>query len=556
MRASRLMRVALTGVMTATLWLGVAMTPAIAAPIAVVQVTGGKVRGIKTDVEGVQIFKGVPFAASTAGENRWRAPQPVVAWDGVRTADTWGDQALQDVNLNPVGGFWGDEFYYDKAFLPKASEDGLNLNVYTPAKAVDDKLPVYVWIHGGGNDHGYASELEFWGSKLAAKGIVLVQVQYRVGPTGFLALQELSAESPQKVSGNYALLDLVESLKWVKANIANFGGDPSQVTVGGQSAGGRNTVTLLKTPLAKGLFNRVVVQSGFGGVLPQPFKTLKEAEVDNAASAEKIFGKTMSLADLRAVKADEFFTQKVGEKSLFMAWDAAVNEFIIDGVTLTNESVDLLRPGALDGIDILIGGTSNERASQWGHPDKVLNDTEFTTVMTKLYGDDSYKSAYKPSNPHEAYRLTVKSDSEYRFQEFLISAQYAKNNNKDSNVFAYYFDHAPPGRNSEFYGAFHSADLWYFFNSIRDEPGQRHWLDADYRTADMMSSYLANFIKNGNPNGTGLPEWPQPETAPNLLRFADGYAYSVTETPSPSRDAVNRNAILKKHGIDPSKLVK
>jgi len=152
------------------------------AGIDVVEVEGGLVRGAATDVEGVQVFKGIPYAGSTDAENRFRAPQPVEPWDGIRVADTWPDQVMQDVNLNPVGGFWGDEFYYDPAFMPPASEDGLGLNVWTPARSADEKLPVYVWIHGGGNDHGYASEIEFYASRLAAKGIIVVPVQYRVGP--------------------------------------------------------------------------------------------------------------------------------------------------------------------------------------------------------------------------------------------------------------------------------------------------------------------------------------------------------------------------------------
>lgn len=152
-----------------------------------------------------------------------------------------------------------------RIFLPKASESGLNLNVWTPAKSTKAKLPVYVWIHGGANHHGYASEMEFYASKLAAKGIIVVSVQYRLGALGWLALPELSAESPNKVSGNYAMLDLIKALQWVHGNIAGFGGDPDNVTIGGQSAGARNSSMLLRSPLAKGLFHRAVIESGQTG---------------------------------------------------------------------------------------------------------------------------------------------------------------------------------------------------------------------------------------------------------------------------------------------------
>src|SRR4051812_29409485 len=167
LRAHRSTRQRLRGVLMAS---AILLTgPVIAAPVDVVSVTGGKVKGVETDVPGVQVFKGIPFAGPAGGANRFKRPQPVVPWDGVKTADTWGDMVMQDVSTNPVGGFWGDEFYYDPAFLPKASENGLNLNIFTPAKDAGDKLPVYVWIHGGGNDHGYASEMEFWATTLAAK---------------------------------------------------------------------------------------------------------------------------------------------------------------------------------------------------------------------------------------------------------------------------------------------------------------------------------------------------------------------------------------------------
>lgn len=517
--------------------------------IDVVAVTGGLVQGVETDVPGVQVFKGIPFAASTAGENRFRPPQPVEPWEGVKVADQWGDQALQDVNLNPVGGFWGDEFYYDPAFMPPASENGLNLNVFTPAQSAGDRLPVYVWIHGGGNDHGFASEIEFWASKLAAKGILVVPVQYRVGGFGFLALDELSQENGG-ASGNQAMLDLVAALAWVRDNIENFGGDPANVTVGGQSAGAGNTVALLRSPLAEGLFHRAVIQSTASGLLPGTFGDLEEREAANLAALQEMFGRTMSLADLRAVPAEEFLTRTVGEgeeqASLFNAFDAAAATpaWTLDGVAFTEESIDLLRPGALDGIDVLIGATSDERTSTVGDPEGTMTEEEFAASMTEVYGG-AWQEVYEPSDPTHAYRLALRAEADYRLQGALVSAEMAKARNPGSNVWAYYFNHVPPGRNAEFYGAYHSSDLWYFFNSLREWPGQRPWTDADRRMAETMSSYLANFVATGDLNGEGLPAWPQPEDGPAFVRFADGYAYPVTETPHPSRDAINRAALLE-----------
>lgn len=522
--------------------------------IGVVSTEGGKVSGVETDVAGVEVFKGISFAAPTSGENRFKPPQPAIKWEGVKKADSWGDQALQNPNTNPTGQFWGDEFYYDPAFLPKVSENGLNLNVWTPAKNPGEKLPVYVWIHGGGNHHGYASEMEFYASKLAAKGIVVVAIQYRVGPLGFLTLPELDAESPNRVSGNYAILDQIKALQWVRDNIAGFGGDPKNVTIGGQSAGARNSTMLLRSPLAKGLFHRAVIESGFTGFLPPPMKPLKESEEANAKAIEQVFGKPMSLADLRAIPSDDFIRTNAadGKTQLYEALHKATNlpaQHTIDGYVFTTDSVDLLRPHALDGIDIMIGGTSDEYTSLTGGPDKSLNDAELAAAMKTLGYDEAWKQVYRPSDPTEAYRMSLRAKADYNLQGYLLSAEIAKRRNKDFNIYAFYFNHAPPGRNSEFYGSFHSSDLWYFFDSLRNKQGQRFWTSADFRMADTMSSYLANFVKTGNPNGKGLTEWPQPVDG-MFMRFHDGYATPLKETPYRERDELNRETIMRVNKLD------
>lgn len=528
--------------------------PVLAAPVDVVPVTGGKLKGVATDVAGVQVFKGVPFAGPTGGAARFKPPQPVVPWDGIKVADTWGDQVLQDINLNPPGGFWGDEFYYDPAFMPKASENGLNLNVFTPAKDAADKLPVYVFIHGGGNDHGYASEMEFWAPKLAAKGIIVVPVQYRVGALGFLSLKELSDESGQG-SGNYAMRDLVAALQWVKDNIAGFGGDPANVTIGGQSAGSRNVGMLLRTPMAKGLFRRAVMESASGGLLDTKYPSLADKEASNKAALQEIFGKAMSPADLRAIPAEDFLKPKVGTKILHYALHEKVGQHIVDGTVLTPTSVNLLRDGALDGVDILIGSNADERTSLDGKPESTMVDDAYSSFMQKTYGD-GWKAAYRASDPMHAHRLMLRSKADNLLQVDLISAAYATAHNTNTRAFVYYFDNPPPGRNVEFYGSFHSAELWYFFSSLRDRADQRPWTDRDHRMADTMSSYLANFVRTGDPNGDGLPVWQQPTKGPAFMRFADGYAYPVKASPYPTRDALNRDAVLRQYGLQEVQLTR
>ena len=529
---------------------------ALAAPVEVVAVTGGKVSGVTSDVIGVQVFKGIPFAGPTGGENRFKPPQPVVPWEGIKASDKWGDAVLQDMQLNPVGTFWGDEFYYNEAYATRASENGLNLNVFTPARDTGDKLPVYIWIHGGGNDHGYASEIEFWATKLAAKGIIVVPVQYRTGPLGFLSLPELSQETGG-ASGNLAMQDLIKSLRWVRDNIAGFGGDPNNVTIGGQSAGSRNTAMLLRVPGARGLFHRAVMESNSSGLLDTEFSKLVEKEKQNAEGLEKLFGKSMSLADLRAISAEDLIHKTIGSdgKSIYSAIHAVVGQHILDNNVFTEDSVNLRKQGVLDGVDIMIGSNSDERTSLDGGPDKTMSLDDFAKFMQQTYGE-GWQSAYQASDPQQAYRLMLRSKADFVHATALASAQYVASHNDGSRVYAFYFNHDLPGRNNEFYGSFHSSELWYFFNSMRNEPGQRPWTEADHRMADLMSSYLANFVRSGDPNAADLPTWHRVGAEANFARFADGYAYPVTATPFPRRDAINEAAVLAKFKLTPFDLLK
>ena len=533
------------------------MTPFAAAQdndaIDIVTVTGGQVQGVPSDVEGVQVFKGVPFAGPNGGEFRWKPPQPVVPWEGVMVADTWGDQAMQPLDLNPTGTFWGDEFYYDPEYMPPASENGLFLNVWTPAQSNTDNLPVYVYIHGGGNNHGFASEMEFVASRLAAKGIIVVTVSYRVGPFGFMAHPELSAESPDGVSGNYATLDLIQALQWVQDNIAGFGGDPGTVTIGGQSAGSMNSTALLESPLAKSLFQRVVLHSGFYGFFPSTYPSLEERETAAVAAISEVFGEDLTIEELRAMPGEDFITGMTadGTNTIFWGLNSAVTGYTLDGYVFTEESINLLTPGALDGYDIMIGGTSNEFTSLFGTPpETTMSIDDFNAAMGSL-GYPADQTAYQPDSELDANRMQMEARADRTFQSYLVSSELAQQNNENANIYAYLFDHEPPGRNADYYGAWHSSDLWYWFDSMRDDvEGQRNWTSADHRMADTMTSYLANFVKTGDPNGAGLPAWEQvTANTSNFVRFADGYAYPVTETPYPDRDTLNRASVMTQQGI-------
>ena len=468
--------------------------------------------------------------------------------------------------LNPVGSFWGDEFYFDEAYDPAISENGLNLNLYTPAKSVDDNLPVLVYIHGGGNNHGNASEMEFNAAKLAAKGIIVVEVQYRVSMYGFLTLPGLSAENENGASGNYAVQDLVKALEWVQEYIAGFGGNPDQVTISGQSAGAMNVTALLRSPLAEGLFQNAIIQSGFAGLLTaqgtpayadmETVQTQAEETVKAAMGLPEDTTSEELVTELRSHDAAyymETMSAVDDTQTLYTAITNASSTYVIDGYVFTEESVDLSREGALDGINIMIGGTSDEVTSLAGDPEGTMDLDAFAEAMTATYGE-GYGEAYAPADEKEAYRLQLRSSSDSAFAMYVISAEYVQNRS-DTDIYVYYFNqnlpgHADPVRDEEFYGSFHSSELWYFFNSMRDVEGQRQWTEADYNLADQITSYIANFVKTGDPNGEGLAEWTvcSSENEGTYMWWANGESQCVTSVDE-AREALNRTLTLNSWGL-------
>ncbi len=556
--------------LSVTSFAGLGMTAAAeeGSPVDIVEVEGGLVQGVESDTEGVQLFKGIPFAADTSGENRWKAPQPVEPWDGVKVCDTWGDQVVQTPasEMNPVGEFWGDEFYFDEYYDPDISENGLNLNVYTPAQSTDDNLPVLVYFHGGGNNHGHASEMEFNASELAAKGIVVVTAQYRVSMYGFLTLPGLSEETENGASGNYAVLDLIKALQWVQDYIAGFGGNPDQVTISGQSAGAMNCTALLRSPLAEGLFDGAIIQSGFSGLLTAPgelayddMKTVQDSAEETVIAAMGLPEDTTPeelVEELRSHDADYYMETMSAvneDENLYNAITNASSSYVIDGYVFTEESVDLSREGALDGINIIIGGCSDESTSLWGDPEGTLSLEDFDAAMTAAYGED-YAEAYQAEDETEAYRVNLRSSSDSSFALYVVSAEYAEKNN-DSDFYVYYFNqdlppHADPARDEEFYGSFHSSELWYFFSSMRDVEGQRLWREEDYALSDQITSYIVNFVSTGDPNGEGLPEWDVCSAATDgaFMWWSNGESECVTSVDA-AREALNRVIALESFGL-------
>jgi carboxylesterase type B len=510
-----------------------------------VKVEGGLVQGVPSDTEGVTAFIGVPYAGNVGGENRWRPAPPVAPWEGTLVADKFGPKMLQD---------------HDPADGEIVNDDGLVLNLWTPAKAAGENLPVYMLMYGGANRSGSNQSDGVQAAELAAQGVVVVSVQYRIGAPGFMALPEMAEEDPNGAAGNYGVLDLIDALHWIEANIEGFGGDPDTVTIGGQSSGAENTVALLRSPLARDLFDRAVVASSFTGFLPGKVLDGQAKMAQNQEAVDALFGKPMSLADLRAITPEEW-NQPLGDsnQSLYtqLAGRVGTNQFYtIDGHTMTEESANLLRPGALDGIDIMIGQTADERTGLNGDPEGEMTPEEFREEVMALATDRAYMAGgeseevfdlYKGVTDLDAYRLYIRMQNDRMFQYVRLGAEYAKAHN-DSDVWLYYWDHAPPGNEEGFRGAYHGSDVSYFNAAIREgNPDQRPWTDPDFAMRDLASGYLANFIKTGNPNGDGLPEWGQPtaESGGPFMRFHQGEAEMRTETIYPSRDAYHRAMVLE-----------
>lgn len=469
---------------------------AVAQQPAPVQVEGGLVQG--TAEYGLTVYRGIPFAAPPVADLRWRAPQPASHWEGVRAATKFAPGCMQ--GGNPPSG---------------KSEDCLYLNVWTPAKSAGDRIPVLVWIYGGGFGAGATSEPNYSGEKLAAKGVVLVSIAYRVGQLGFLTHPELSAESPQHVSGNYGLLDMIAGLQWVQRNIAAFGGDPRKVTIFGESAGGIAVSMLAASPLAKGLFTGAISQSGgsFGPPRPTTFpgENLKRlADAERAGKAYADSAHVTSLAELRRLPADKL----PGGRGLGMSWP------IIDGRVIRDDQYKLYEAGKYHDTPILVGYNSDEGASF--SPGRT--PAEYEANVRARYGkfaDDLIKAYPAAENSVPKTARDLARDATFGWHTWAWARLQAKTGK--SKVFYYYFDQHPdyPADSPRAgYGSPHGQDVAYVFQHLN--PTNPQLTAADQAISDAMATYWTNFAKYGDPNGAGLPAWPAfTTTNPAVLYFHD-----------------------------------
>jgi para-nitrobenzyl esterase len=457
-----------------------------------VRVDGGLITG--TTADGVRSFKGIPFAAPPVGELRWKAPQPVIAWEGIRKTDAFSPECPQAPYPQ------GSLFYSPPQ---KQSEDCLYLNVWTAA-ARNEKRPVMVWIHGGALTRGSGANRAYDGTAYAKKGVVLVTLNYRLGPLGYLAHPELTAESPHQSSGNYGVLDQIAALKWVQKNIAAFGGDAGRVTIFGESAGSWSVNALVATPLAKGLFHRAIGESGgsFG-----PGVYLKE-DRNRQTSAEKIgaaFAKAAgadSIKALRALPAEkivEVFTSDPEGRR----FRTVVN---VDGWVLPDEIRQIFARGKQNDVPVILGSNANEMTSLTSPAAVPKTIEEFRKRVEPQYGEmiKEFDAAYpvKTEDDIAGAYLGVLRDTTFT----LHMRTWARlTSTGRSKAWLYYFSHVPPNPNSKYLGAYHAAEIVYVFNNLNRQ--NQALTETDTKLAEMMLNYWVNFATTGDPNGKGLPQW-------------------------------------------------
>lgn len=475
-----------------------------------ITISSGIVEGefdIKTNI---QSFKGIPFAQPPVGDLRWKAPQPVTSWNGVKQTKKFGPRAIQS-NVFGDMGFRSDGM----------SEDCLYLNVWSPAKSADEKLPVLVYFYGGGFAAGDGSESRYDGENMAKKGIVTLTVNYRLGIWGFFSHPELTKESPNHASGNYGLLDQNAALKWVQANISKFGGDPKRVTIAGESAGSIAVSAQMASPLSKGLIAGAIGESGgsiFPTLAPVP---LAQAEKTGLEFAQKIGAP--SLKDLRSMSTLELYQKSLGTS-------LGVFKTTIDGYFLTKTLPETFEAKQQAMVPLLLGWNSEEMTYRALTAGKDITNEIYIQKVKELYGNkaDEVLKLYPVGTPE----VTEQSATDLAGDRFIAYSTWKwfdlHRKNSTQPVYRYYYAHPRPEMRDKSLeaglaggvikknsntpktpipkGAVHSAEIEYAMGNL-DGNKDYAWTEADYSVSETMMNYFANFIKTGNPNGEKLPVW-------------------------------------------------
>ncbi len=453
----------------------------------VVRIESGQVSGVNDESTGITVFKGIPFAAPPVGDLRWKEPQPVEPWEGVKECTSFSASPIQNTPTPFM--MWTQEFIAPKEPL---SEDCLYLNVWTGAQTSEEKRPVFVYIYGGGFSSGSSAVPIYDGEEMAKKGVVFVTPNYRVGTMGFLAHPELTAESPNHASGNYGLLDQVEALKWVQKNIQAFGGDPNNVTIAGQSAGAFSINYLVASPLTKGFIHRAIAESG-GAVLGSTQlargSALAAAEEAGVKFAESLA--CSSIEELRAKSADEILNGR------------GPGSPILDGYFLPKSVGEIFENGEQNDVPAILGWNKNE-----GFGPPAVPADEFKEQVKTMFGTkaEEFLQKFPVNSDEEAFAIQNDLGTLQTFGVQSYKWMLLQDATGTAPVYIYRFEREVPYADGmQNHGAFHTGEVPYAYNNLKMSP--RPWTEADYNLAGMMSDYWVNFAKTGDPNADNLPEW-------------------------------------------------
>lgn len=460
----------------------------LAAPVDLVKTKQGTLESGSAAGSAVRTFKGIPFAAPPIGTLRWQPPQPGKPWEGIRKADSFGPRCMQA----PI--------YSDMVFRDAGpSEDCLYLNVWTPATKANAKLPVMVWIYGGGFQAGAASEPRQDGEALAKKGVVVVSMNYRLGVFGFFSHPELTKESPHHASGNYGLQDQAAALAWVHENIYAFGGDPGKVTIFGESAGSMSVSSHLASPLSKGLFRSAIGESGAIFSLTRPMMPLAKSEQSGAEFAKSIGAD--SLQALRAKAGPELLQAAAADRS-FRFWQN------VDGYFFPRDPAAIYAEGQQAHVPLLAGWNTDEQSAAGFFAKESPSKEHYKAKVRQLFGEhaDEILKLYPDTSDEEM----MDSARDLAGDQFIAYSTWkwldVQARTGSTSVYGYHFEqvHPVPEREKT-RGAYHSADIEYVFQNLDSD--KLNWTSDDRLVTDLMSTYWSNFAKSGNPNGKGLPDW-------------------------------------------------
>lgn len=468
-----------------------------------IEVDGGLIEGAAVPGDPTIVaYKGIPFAAPPVGDLRWKPPQPVAPWEGVRQSAEYGSVCPQLPYAEDS--FWGRLQQWSSSEM---SEDCLNLNVWAPAKAPREKLPVMVWIHGGGLTRGSGVRANYDGTALVRRGVVLVTINYRLAAFGYLAHPELTAESEHGSSGNYGILDQIAALEWVQRNIATFGGDPDRVTIFGESAGSSSVSYLMATPLTEGLFHRAIGQSGGAfRTMPRLDEELSgrpSPEAAGAAFAAELVGdEEVSLATMRAASTQDVLDaySRLGGRAY------GIGGAKVDGWVFPEDVHTTFSEGRQHDVPVLLGSNADEGPplyQRWVPKDSA----GYAEYVETTYGEfaDEFLEIWPNGDAEVIWNSYLKSRGQARFA-WTMTTWARLMTTASSKAWLYHFSHVPPIPDAEIYGAYHAGEIIYVFDNLH-LGSFTEVREVDERLADIISSYWVNFARAGDPNDEGLPEW-------------------------------------------------